>query len=1608
MTDQQQQPQPQPPSLPPQWSDEIQVTDYDTVDMSRVPIEVKLAALGVTVERHPGDTDEMLHARALQARCAHIAELAELEDQCAPVVRLFGITERGDAHVLYMHEVWPYLYLQAPPEMEEADTETFAQFLHFALPDIYVHSVELLRDRYDYMYYHDAPQPVLRITLHRPEQVSKLRDFWFGHDPTLPPIAWCGMQLVRRVFEANVVFYRRVCVDKDIVPFSWVRVPAAVLRCCGVRLNGCFTHTLLPQQQVEALGCAGPRALICPKLRVASYDIECKGYKSEFPNPQRDPIISISVVLYEGVNCARVIDAVVFISVCHHRVDDDGDGSASPLLLSSSSSLGRGVIAPPVDEHNPDADRFRVVECADERALLLAWSEYLRCESQMSFLVGYNIDRFDTDYVRERAQVHNCWSTVGRLSPWNTHDMLQMRKSMQNTRAHGRSDDYNVRLAGVLDVDAFRIVKKETRLRDGTRPRSYKLGDICAAFLQERDSRVVTKRDLPYTEIGPHWSGTPQQRWTLCDYNEWDSRLVGMLCGELCLLTNLIAMARVTNVDVSELVCGGQQIKVYMQMLALARRLRFVIPTRWSAPRANRRNDEDGAVDEDVPDPNNPEDNNKDKDDKQLQSTSVIASSGKKQQAPNNKPLVQGLLGPFIAPAAKPKKAQTAEKKKKEERKAQYDGAVVIEPARGFYETPITTLDFSSLYPSIMRTHNLSHDTLVGVPVRCVHGHCMLKSAEALRCCVHATPLGARFVNESVRRGLLSQLLSNLLTERGAAKRAMAAAKDESERNVLDGRQNALKISANSVYGATGATVGNISCIEISAGVTAYGRDMIMDIKAITERVYSLTSGYHAHSKVVYGDSVTGDTPVLVSKSNSTRVILTTMEKLDAVMCGKYVVAWHGNKECFDSEDSGWQVWNGCCWTPIIRVIRHKAPGKRLVRVITNAGCVDVTEDHSLLSIHEEKVRPRDIAVGTELLHDSLPEFPHYKDESELEKEAFMLGIAVAQGKVDVDCTELINAGVNVQEAFLNGYCQASGGFKDMHGNFYIMSTAHTKKMHMAILYILATSQDMLPWLTHLGNGLVCMFILARTDEQTNVTLRKLKAGRNRVVALHDLPPCDADQYVYDLETASHTFSAGIGELVVHNTDSIMVDFQVKTVDEARQAGVAAAALINACFDLRAMTDDQRSTVASEVSAALHTTIEPAALQQALERNASVVAPLISSKHRGIITIVFEKVLYPYLLINKKRYVGGFWLRGDRMDHIHMSGIESVRRDNSYFTNKLIKKVIKLIIKRGSLQLAIEYARERVLALARGRVPFSELIVTKGYTKAVTDYADGPQHDATPGDQYKDGERYTGTQPHLIVVRKRLERHMQPYKMGERVPYVLVYHQGQDAMRSSSRSGGKRRTQSTKKQKQCDIVEDPEYAQAHALMPNTEYYLKHQAEKPLMRIFDTALGQYATQRLILTADVTSVATAPVRANEQFFGAFKAAAAASSSSSSSDAAATTLTSVAEYDNSAAKRQRTAAVATTNGVAEEADIAPFSTLVPAAVVSSSSSMPDSVLFMSTSEKLEWWRNKRSHQDAKLDQFISVTKRTTDPDSPAVAAVAAKGKQSKAKSIRKSTWI
>lgn len=117
------------------------------------------------------------------------------------------------------------------------------------------------------------------------------------------------------------------------------------------------------------------------------------------------------------------------------------------------------------------------------------------------------------------------------------------------------------------------------------------------------------------------------------------------------------------------------------------------------------------------------------------------------------------------------------------------------------------------------------------------------------------TPTNDVFVKSTVKKGLLPQILEELLAARAVAKRDMKAAKDPMVKAVQNGRQLALKISANSVYGFTGATIGQLPCLAISSSVTAFGRQMIDQTKEAVEERYTIANGYGADAIVVYGDT---------------------------------------------------------------------------------------------------------------------------------------------------------------------------------------------------------------------------------------------------------------------------------------------------------------------------------------------------------------------------------------------------------------------------------------------------------------------------------------------------------------------------------------------------------------------------------------------------------------------------------------------------------------------------------------------------------------------------------------------------------------------------------
>lgn len=167
-----------------------------------------------------------------------------------------------------------------------------------------------------------------------------------------------------------------------------------------------------------------------------------------------------------------------------------------------------------------------------------------------------------------------------------------------------------------------------------------------------------------------------------------------------------------------------------------------------------------------------------------------------------------------------------------------YKGATVLTSKSGAYlDDPVVNLDFASLYPSIIIANDLCFTTFVNDK----------RDVSGLSVHTHGD---YSFVNPDGFKPILPTILVNLLAERKIVKKQMKSATDEFQKELLNSKQLALKVVANSLYGFCGAmNKGMLPCIPIASTVTRIGREMIEKAKKTTEDFLG------PRGEVIYGDT---------------------------------------------------------------------------------------------------------------------------------------------------------------------------------------------------------------------------------------------------------------------------------------------------------------------------------------------------------------------------------------------------------------------------------------------------------------------------------------------------------------------------------------------------------------------------------------------------------------------------------------------------------------------------------------------------------------------------------------------------------------------------------
>src|SRR5918912_615977 len=133
-----------------------------------------------------------------------------------------------------------------------------------------------------------------------------------------------------------------------------------------------------------------------------------------------------------------------------------------------------------------------------------------------------------------------------------------------------------------------------------------------------------------------------------------------------------------------------------------------------------------------------------------------------------------------------------------------YRGGLVVEPTLGIH-SGVSGVDFASLYPSIIKVHNLSYET-----VNCTHASCRNNPAQ------HITETSHWICRE--KRGITSLLIGSLRDLRVNYYKYLSKDKTLSmgERQLYNVVSQAIKVILNASYGVMGAEIFPLYCLPVA------------------------------------------------------------------------------------------------------------------------------------------------------------------------------------------------------------------------------------------------------------------------------------------------------------------------------------------------------------------------------------------------------------------------------------------------------------------------------------------------------------------------------------------------------------------------------------------------------------------------------------------------------------------------------------------------------------------------------------------------------------------------------------------------------------------------
>jgi hypothetical protein len=393
---------------------------------------------------------------------------------------------------------------------------------------------------------------------------------------------------------------------------------------------------------------------------------------------------------------------------------------------------------------------------------------------------------------------------------------------------------------------------------------------------------------------------------------------------------------------------------------------------------------------------------------------------------------------------------------------------------------------------------------------------------------------------------------------------------------------------------------------------------------------------------------------------------------------------------------------------------------------------VCVTSDHSLLSDEGKEVRPVDVKVGDKLLHSELPLTETYDDADNLIKNCpYSMGLFFSDGSLDFSWMirhperEILETAKKELDAFYQNivsfeiYESDNGQFELVSSNTsidndwvkHLYTSGWEKCIPVGLMNAsVETIKTFIDGYYEGDSGDGCMnaisaarFIWLGNRVGYSIRIGDIEYRDYYMICTFDptlsSTPATAirsienlrstPKYVYDLETDNHHFAAGVGKLVVHNTDSVFSMFDVSHLPASQPHRVAYCTVVAAY-------------VAGQVT-------------QYLRRN-NPFKPM----DKQWMELQYEKTYRFWLLFSKKRYAGEMTEFNPYHFTDDQKGVASKRRDFCNYVKEIYGKILKSlfdprpdITRDERINNALSVVRKAIEDLLNNRVPFDKLVISK-------------------------------------------------------------------------------------------------------------------------------------------------------------------------------------------------------------------------------------------------------------------------------------------------------